>query len=302
MKIIPQLSDNYLLPTIYDDVCIAKNIKIDFTLDNNVNNSFTITVGPNNSNSENIERVKDIQSLLKWNYIKTQEFLSNSHANEVNDELIEKLRIDIKDILNNYRTLLDYTSHYIAQVCQPIPSKRKVQFPIANITVDEQIFRKKLSDLFPNLETRCNELYEYLICLQHFKGDKLLSELNELVNESKHRKLNKLVFKEHKSLILSCDGVGLRIGELGFNKLELEDMSEVRLLGKSFSATITGPLIITANNYPKLEVQNLVVKSELLTMLTEENSSKSIAGQVWSYSSNIFRIINNICVILNKAN
>lgn len=295
MKIHPQLSDHYHLPMIYENVYILTGGAV-INNSSPVNDSFSVSINPNSTDPKNQKRAKDIQAILKKTYTETKDFINVALGDKIDDEVKEKLILDLKTLVENYRSILDYIAHYIAQKCQPIPDSRKVQFPIAKTNVTEAVFKSQLTGAFPNLEINCKPVFDYLLSIQHFNNEIVLSELNELANGNKHRELATLEYVEHESLLLSCGEVGIRLGELGVSKIEIGENGMLVLNNRNKQSTIKGPVTLTVNNYSSItSVPNIEIKAERLNLLSQTGHSKSIAGQVWSISSNIFRIVNRIC-------
>src|ERR1041385_1007954 len=116
MKIHPQLSDHYQLPMIYDDIHIP-NSKAVINASAPDNDSFSVIISPNGADPQNQKRAKDIQAILKKTYAETKDFISAALNDNIDGELKEKLILDLKTLVENYRSILDYIAHYIAQKC-----------------------------------------------------------------------------------------------------------------------------------------------------------------------------------------
>ncbi len=297
MTIQPDFNQHFSFPTVYDDInFLDKEITIKDDFENL--KSFTVVLQPFGTDANIIKRAKDIQAILQKTHNETQKVISLSLEQKQDDKTIKELQLEIKSVIENYRSLLDYTAHYIAQKCNPIPSERKTYFPIASKTVSEVDFTNKLKKDFPNLESNCKEVFDYLIYIQHFNNDYFLSDLNDLVNEFKHRGLPELEVKNYKPIIATCGNIGVRIGELGFNSIEIQQNGKLIFEDKE-QATISGPCKISLQNYnDMLNIDNLNITQEEYNLLTPKGSSKSITGLLWTFSINILRVINNICIKL----
>ena len=110
------------------------------------------------------------------------------------------LRIDIKNYCENLRSVLDYLSREIRdKYCPEANTEDRLYFPIYP---DVAQFRTKMSKAFPDLESNCKPLYDYLESIQPYKNyeNKWLSHFNKLNNENKHDKLVEQVKTETKRI------------------------------------------------------------------------------------------------------
>jgi len=101
----------------------------------------------------------------------------------------EGLSIDIKNLCENLRSALDYLAHDIRETHCPSANKiDKIYFPILS---DINLFRNKMSQWYPGLDTACPNLWNYLESIQPYYGESTiwLHHFNRLNNENKHDSL-----------------------------------------------------------------------------------------------------------------
>ena len=98
------------------------------------------------------------------------------------------LRVDIKNLFENLRSVLDYLAQDIrAKYCPPQKPGERFYFPILP---DHQQFVAKMKQWFPDLESRARPLYDYLGSIQPYQGSfEWLGQFNRVNNENKHANL-----------------------------------------------------------------------------------------------------------------
>lgn len=294
MAIYPLLTDNYVLPTVYDRVSIH-GFEVTMNFDDKPQTQFDILVRPTQHLDMYKKRGEDIGTLLKRTYADTHKIILTtlkSDASNFNSDL----KLDLKNLLENYKSLLDYTAHYIADNCSPVPSPKKVYFPIANLGVSREDFIKSLNRSFPKLQSLNHSLFEYLLQIQYFNNDHCLAELNQLANSFKHQGLAEFTPHLYESQLLRCGDAGFRVGELGFDSVSLDYTGRLILKDRLSTAIISGPHFITFSNVSSLlNIENLTIDSEQRILLKAPFSQKSLTGLIWAFSRNVIRIIHEIC-------
>lgn len=133
-------------------------------------------------------RSPDVEALLA----RSRNDLTRIEA-EYNDSLraqtiAPKLRIDIKNLLGNLRSVLDYLAQDIREsFCPPAKPKERFYFPILP---DKATFDSQLDQWLPGLRAASPDLTAYLETIQpYLSGKEWLGHFNTVNNESKHNHL-----------------------------------------------------------------------------------------------------------------
>lgn len=159
-----------------------------------------------------------------------------------------ELRLELKSLLENYRSVLDYLAHDIAAICKPPPKPKNVFFPIAGPAENRKQFEGRLRKGFPGLERIAPELFRYLVSIQEFEGTSWLRLLGATVNQMKHRGLVGWETVTCRSLIIHNKGVGLRFGEAGLLSMEIADKKAIAIKAPDGKIQkIRGPQFIDVN-------------------------------------------------------
>ena len=131
------------------------------------------------------KRKDSVQTLLKRcesAIQKIEELYNDSlHNQEVNPEL----QVDIKNFLENLRSVLDYTAHDIREShCPTANPKARFYFPILP---GKKKFEAQTRKWFPDLETNAPDLWKYLESIQPYHdSSRWLGQFNSVNNENKH--------------------------------------------------------------------------------------------------------------------
>jgi len=130
-------------------------------------------------------RIENIQALLEkaddqLEKIKA-EYSKSLHAQSIS----AMLRIEIKNLCENMRSVLDYLAHDIHECyCQKGSSGARFYFPILP---DKKSFDSKLNQWFPGLRQAASNVVSALEVIQPFQsGQEWLGLFNRLNNENKH--------------------------------------------------------------------------------------------------------------------
>lgn len=84
------------------------------------------------------------------------EYQSSLNAKSIGSEL----KIEIKNLCENLRSILDYLAHHIRETCCGAHRQHdRFYFPILP---DRMVFAQRMAQWFPNLESHFPELYGYL--------------------------------------------------------------------------------------------------------------------------------------------
>src|SRR5262249_23555322 len=131
---------------------------------------FEIAVQPKSATGTIVGGGKSIQAVLGSVIPKTAEFIGRYLAFDHKAENRVALSVEIKNILENYRSILEYSAHHLAAACKPVPDVRKVQFPIATKNDDKAKFLKKLNEWFPGVASTHPAIIDLLTSIQHLSG------------------------------------------------------------------------------------------------------------------------------------
>lgn len=122
-------------------------------------------------------------------------------------DLIPYIKVNIKNILENCRSPLDYSAVYVFDTfCRSEYNsnteirKKRAAKPSFVITEDAKTFKNDMENRFKNLYKHHPEIYNVFKSAQSFNGDPWLDNLTALVNTNKHRNLSKHR-KEHIATI-----------------------------------------------------------------------------------------------------
>jgi hypothetical protein len=102
------------------------------------------------------------------------------------NDLPDTVAVEIKNLLENERSILDYLAMHIRTSCCARPkAKEKIFFPFANRRAE---FSRKARRAFPGLEESRSDLWTYLDSVQPYpqRGESSLRDLVWLVNRKKH--------------------------------------------------------------------------------------------------------------------
>src|SRR5437867_3810526 len=115
------------------------------------------------------------------------------------------LKIDIKNVCENLRSVLDYLAQDIrAKYCPPAKSSDRFYFPVLP---DRAQFESQMERWYPGLRTACAPLWSYLESVQPYQpGREWLGLFNRLNNENKHGDLVHQTRAEAKQILATSSG------------------------------------------------------------------------------------------------
>jgi len=145
-------------------------------------------------------------------------------------------------------------------------------------------------------------LTDYLIEIQPFNSGQWLYRLSELTNFNKHHSLSVWESSIFQSIIIRVGDNVIRIGELGFQSIDLKSNGKLIFpTNHGIAAEVTGPCIIdmTTSSIPGCDERILVEKHQV-ELQQVRGASHSIAHEVWSISKNVYRAVHSICHELSK--
>ncbi len=233
--IIPQVIDDPLLPNWYDTVTIGSH---QVTIDPRMQNTQqTLAVLPSKSKSGD-----SIEVLLQAN-AQTLLCLAARYAYSVpSAQEANIVRPQIKSILENYRSILDYLAHDMAFACSPSP-QAQLYFPIAREGETVANFESRFARDFPGLRQAAPIAFDHIVRLQDMAETLWLTKFNKLVNRTKHRQLLPFEEIDCSKVIIHCIGIGVGLGELGFGSIQIADGGALRIVDAEagLESIIRGP-------------------------------------------------------------
>ena len=259
-------------------------------------NQFRVAVQPRSRDGVIRTRGKHIGKLLTRCSQASEELVGSIADNSLSDDDVS---LSLKSLLENYRSALEYTAHYLAAKCDPVPAKHRVQFPIALSSDDESSFSKKMEKWFPSLSRRAPAVYEYLLSVQPFRNEIAFQLLATLTNETKHNALLELERRNFKQILLGYNDALIRIGDLGFNSFELGAGGAIEFFDSGGrKARLIGPISLARN----IELASHIVDSGLVEIRIVNAERPAIRGSDYSLpdticiiGKNVNRAVNDIC-------
>jgi hypothetical protein len=132
-----------------------------------------------------LSRKEDIQLLLDNNQHLYNEIVEIYQNNLLSKEVTPELRLKIKTILEDSKSILDYTAHEIAERLNI--SSPKIYFPIVETGQSIINFDGCIGRNLPKLKDISSDLYIYLEKLQpYYSENKWLANFSEVLNINKH--------------------------------------------------------------------------------------------------------------------
>lgn len=139
-----------------------------------------------------MKRYDDVRALIresKEQYVEVKK----SYDKALKDKSLD-IRIKVKNLMENLRSILDYTSRDIYEkICKHHrqksgrPDPRRIYFPYGR---NEDTFRKSIGSSLPGLEVMSPSIYGLIKSAQPFvSNNSWIYDLCEINNENKHDKL-----------------------------------------------------------------------------------------------------------------
>jgi len=167
------------------------------------------------------------------------------------DSLSEKkikvhLLIEIKNLMENLRSSLDYSAHGLFEKYGDKTKKVNIYFPYAWLGLSREDFRQKkiIEKKIPGLSKTHSDIVDKIESYQVFasKKNEWLPKFMDLNNENKHQALVAQQRKETKQLNISSGGVSISMSE-GCS-IQMGSGCSIQMGG----ATIQGGQNISVNN------------------------------------------------------
>lgn len=293
----PNWHDQLHVPTVGDDVRIISPHMITVTPSAETPVSFQVAVQPKSTNGVLSPHAKALAALLKRVHEDTAHFVNRHLQPSTQQNDLDDLRVDLKNILENYRSSLEYVAHHLANRCVPKPSPDRVQFPIASAGDNIGSFSTKIDKWFPGLCTSSTGARDHLLSIQEFSGDFWLRQLADLSNFNKHRSLSSLESTSFRSVVVKFGSAGLRFGELGFRSCSIEMGGILRFAESAENyIDLTGPYVLNAGttSLPNADARIKIIPEER-NLYGIPRYTESVAGLVWTIGKNVFRTIDRLC-------
>lgn len=135
-----------------------------------------------------MNREKAIKALLQRSKSQFDEIRSEYDRSLHDKSVSDLLKVDIKNLFENLRSVLDYMANSIREdFCPDANPKTRFYFPVFS---DNESFIQRMAQWFPGLQERNPELYNYLQSIQPFNSKySWLGAFNKINNENKHDSL-----------------------------------------------------------------------------------------------------------------
>lgn len=135
-----------------------------------------------------MKRKNGVQALIKRSEEVFKSLTSDYEKSLHNKSVSSELKIDIKNLCENLRSVLDYLAHDIREThCPSANPSDRFYFPIFP---DFANFNGQCSQWYPGLQSACLNLWNYLESIQSYhKKFEWLGQFNRLNNENKHDSL-----------------------------------------------------------------------------------------------------------------
>ncbi len=298
----PTWEDNLAVPTVGDDVHIPSGLVLTVDAHEPSQSQFQVSVQPKTPSGILCDRAVAIGDLLRRTNDDTVRFLNKYFRGSIDTEGVRDLRVDLKNILENHRSALEYAAHYVADSCNPKPAEYKVQFPVAKQNDTASEFARQLDKWFPGLSTSAPPVTDYLMSIQEFSGDLWLRQLAELTNYNKHRSLTQWELADFGYVVVGFFDAGMRFGDCGLQSMTIEAGGVLRFEHSGGEhADLEGPVVIDANTTLLLGVDSRIeVVRQKRHTYGFPGYEQSIAHVLWSIDKNVIRSVDRICGLLSQ--
>jgi len=155
-----------------------------------------------------MERYSDVLALIQESTDQYNE-VKALYDGALRDKSLD-LRIKVKNLMENLRSILDYTAHDIYEdICKPYrlklgtPEPRKISFPYGR---NEDDFRSSITNSLPDLETLSLPIYNLIKNAQPFvSNNPWICDLCYVNNENKHDRLTPQSRKETETYTVEAE-------------------------------------------------------------------------------------------------
>lgn len=134
-------------------------------------------------------RQEDVQALLTQAREQLREVEVKYQSSLTAKSVSPALKVKIKNLCENLRSVLDYLAHDIRETkCSQPKENDRFYFPILP---NKRQFESRMREWFPGLDSAAPDLWSYLESIQPYHGAQTewLGQLNSVNNENKHSAL-----------------------------------------------------------------------------------------------------------------
>src|SRR5690349_7164439 len=120
------------IPAPGDSIAIAHDIEVGGTAPAS---ALRVTVQPRSSSGVLTEHARAIGDLLQFTHDDAARLLNDAYLKpSLQEPAAKRALYDLKSLLGNYESLLEYTAHHLADFCSRRPSDRAISFPIRKMS------------------------------------------------------------------------------------------------------------------------------------------------------------------------
>ncbi len=151
-------------------------------------------------------RQEDVQALITEAREQLREVEGKYQSSLTVKHVSPDLKIKIKNLCENLRSVLDYLAHDIRETkCSKPKETDRFYFPILP---DKKQFESKMMEWFPGLDSAAPDLWSYLESIQPYHGAQTewLGQFNRVNNENKHSALVEQTKTETERVRASSSG------------------------------------------------------------------------------------------------
>lgn len=193
-------------------------------------------------------RQADIQALLMQGQQQLREVEDRYQSSLAAKSVSLDLKVKIKNLCENLRSVLDYLAHDIRETkCSQPKENDRFYFPILP---DRNQFESKMRKWFPKLDSTSPDLWSYLKSIQPYHGAQAewLGQLNHVNNENKHSALVEQTRTEIERVKASSGG-----GSVEWSPQNVKFRNGVSILGVPVDPSTQLPI-----PHPSIEVKRIV--------------------------------------------
>lgn len=240
-----------------------------------------------------MERRDDIKTLLSISQDHYKDILSK-YERSLQDQSLD-LRVPVKNLMENLRSILDYMAHDIYETyCQPNlkvsgkSSPRNIYFPYG---LTENDFRSMVGNSFPDLQTLAPKVYNLIVSIQPFKsGNNWLYHLCLITNEKKHNRLTPQIRMETETYGVKSQYGSVTIPVNNPNVKIISAPGAVKIFGVPAQFTSDG--ILTAPS------DKLKHDRKKWVSFTFEGTNVNVIGLLDSAISNIIKLSKEVYTLI----